>query len=175
MTFKRKNIRLSRDNYVGKRAYFVTICCEHRRPALRDTKLVTQVIETLRRITAKDGFAVHAYCFMQDHVHLLLEGLIPESQLLDFVSRFKQQTAFESEAKGKAALWQFKFYDHILRRADAMDDVAWYIWMNPVRKGICRDPWDYPYSGSFTMPWKARARPVDSWMPPWKKREAKVS
>ena len=92
--------------------------------------------------------------------------------MLDFVYRFKQKTAFEYRRKFGVPLWQVKFYDHILRSDVAMEDVAWYIWMNPVRKGLSCDPWDYPHSGSFTMPWKKKAPAAEYWRPPWKKPPA---
>jgi putative transposase len=168
MPFPRKNIRLPAERYVGKRAYFITICCQDRRPALRDAKTVTRHLEIVDALAKQLAFAVHAYCFMPDHVHFLCEGLAPESDVLDFVNRFKQQTAFEYPSRGGAILWQFKFYDHILRRSDSMDNVAWYIWMNPVRKGLCAAPLDFPYSGSLTIPARERQCPAKNWVPPWK-------
>jgi hypothetical protein len=65
-------------------------------------------------------------------------------------------------------LWQKKFYDRILRERDSFDGVAGYIWMNPVRKGLCSDPREYPYSGSFAVDWKKMMRPLESWVPEWK-------
>lgn len=124
MPFVRKNVRLAGDNYCGRRSYFVTICCHQRKPLLRESEIASRQVELLSEIAAQLGFAVHAYCFMPDHVHLLLEGLAPESQLLKFVNRLKQRTAFEYRLKRRGTLWQVKFYDHILRRGDAMDGVA---------------------------------------------------
>ena len=168
MPFIRKNIRLPEENYVGKRAYFLTLCRHRRKKLLRDEGTVEGALRALTNLARSMEFAVHAYCFMPDHVHLLCEGLTAESRLLGFVSRFKQRTAFEYLQKNGAALWQFKFYDHILRGSDSVDRVAWYIWMNPVRKGLCGGPLDYPFSGSLTIPWKSRAGGQD-WIPPWKK------
>jgi putative transposase len=172
MTFPRKTIRLPRANYTGKRLYFVTICCSNRQPIFGDVNLVTNCVEMLRACATLTQFAIHAYCFMPDHVHLLMDGQASGSRLVNFVSRFKQLTAFDFRRKSNRSLWQSKYYDHILRSDVAMEDVAWYIWMNPVRKGLSRDPWDYPYSGSFTMPWKKKAPAAECWRPPWKKPTA---
>ena len=49
-------------------------------------------------------------------------------------------------------LWQQSFYDHALRKAEDVLDVAAYIFENPVRAGIVDDPADYPWSGSLV--WK---------------------
>ncbi len=107
---------------------------------------------------------------MPDHVHLLVEGANDGSDLLGFVGRFKQQTGFEFERKTKRRLWQFKYYDHILRKSARADSVAWYIWQNPVRKGLCIAPSDYPFSGSLTKYGNAllRSSGQSTWLPPWK-------
>jgi hypothetical protein len=88
---------------------------------------------------------------------------------LDFVGRFKQQSAHSLKGGSHREVWQRYFYDHILRPRDSADTVAWYIWMNPVRKGLCVQPEDWPFSGSFTLDWKRTPRPEGAWRPPWKK------
>ena len=45
-------------------------------------------------------------------------------------SRFYLQTTSDP-------LWQKKFYDYILRPEDSPEQVAWYIWLNSIRKGLC--------------------------------------
>ena len=71
-----------------------------------------------------------------------------------FIKNLKLTTSREYRKRFRTTLWQKKFYDHILRPRDEPAGVAGYIWMNPVRKGLCEDPWQYPYSGSFVMDWK---------------------
>jgi putative transposase len=170
MIFLRKKIRLPSPNYSGKRIYFVTMCTRDRRPALRDACLVGGMLEVMRDLSRRHEFAVHAYCFMPDHLHLLCEGLSHDSQLLTFMGRFKQQTAFENRQGRGVPLWQPRFYDHILRKDSAMEDVAWYIWMNPVRKSLCGDPREYPFSGSLTLLGERRPSLSAHWTPPWKLR-----
>jgi len=168
MTLPRKNIRLPQENYLGERAYFLTICCDRRQPFLEDPQTVSRLLEILTEEATRKQFVVHAYCFMPDHAHLLVEGTSPESKLPSFLNIFKQKSAFEYRRKTGLFLWQLKCYDHILRRRETMEKVAAYIWMNPVRKGLVREPWDFPFSGSLTMPWKHNSLPIDAWVPPWK-------
>ncbi len=52
---------------------------------------------------------------------------------------------------------------------NAAEDVAWYIWMNPVRRGLCREPREFRFSGSFTLPWRSKKSGNSSWTPPWKR------
>ena len=170
MKFARKNIRLPVGNYLGKRDYFVTVCCRMRRPLLTGDETACFVLDQLRCLAARAGFAIQAYCLMPDHLHLLAEGLCDQCDLLQFVSGFKQKTAYEYRRRTGQELWQFKFYDHILRRGDAKEDVAWYIWMNPVRRGLCTEPGEFLHAGSFTGLGPKREKTTPEWMPPWRKQ-----
>jgi putative transposase len=164
-----KNIRLRQDQYTGVRLYFVTVCCHKRRSAFENSETACSAIEILRETASHHRFEVHAYCFMPDHLHILAEGATHQSNLIEFVHRFKQSTAFAYRQKYCKVLWQSRFYDHILRFGEAVHDVAWYVWLNPVRQGLCRNPYDYPFSGSLSFSWKSEeSRNVEKWVPPWK-------
>jgi REP-associated tyrosine transposase len=164
----RKRPRLGRKTYRGRGWFFVTACCEGRRPVFADPHFALRLIDRLRSLASVHGFHVHAFCVMPDHVHLLVEGAEDASDLLVFMARFKHQTAHESRRGLGGRLWQRSFYDHVLRPDESPSGVAWYIWLNPVRKGLCRAPEDYPFSGSFTVDWKRSSRPPKPWEPPWK-------
>ncbi len=108
---------------------------------------------------------------MPDHVHILAAAAADGSNLVKFIESLKQTTAIEFARRTRGnRLWQFKYYDRILRASDPPDRVAWYIWLNPVRAGLCLAPNDYPFLGSFTeigaRLLKGAAAP--EWTPPWK-------
>jgi REP-associated tyrosine transposase len=169
VSFHRKNIRLTPRDYIGKRIYFITICCEKRRPIFANEPLGHWLATRLLGAAIREDFAIHAYCIMPDHLHPLLEGLHENCDLVRFISSFKQETEFIYQKRFGRQLWQSKYYDHVLRKAEATDAVAWYIWLNPVRKGLCAAPQHYPLSGSLTMTnWKERCAPAHLWFPPWK-------
>jgi putative transposase len=168
VSFQRKKIRLSSSRYSGKQIYFVTLCCENRQPAFTNESLGRWLVTELSKSAAEQGFAIHAYCVMPDHVHILVEGMTDTCDLVRFISFFKQQTAFYYKKKFGRQLWQSRYYDHILRKAVATDAVAWYIWLNPVRKGLCSAPQDYSLSGSLTLDWRSRCSSSHAWLPPWK-------
>lgn len=168
MVSLQKNIRLPADRYQGERWHFVTICCAERRRVFAHAKHASWIVEELRRHAAAHNFSVHAYCAMPDHLHGLAAGTGATSNLLKFVKSLKQKTGYEFRKMFRRDLWQKKFYDHILRKDDAIDRVAGYIWMNPVRAGICDDPREYAYSGSFTIDWTKGMAPIGEWVPPWK-------
>src|SRR5215475_4057144 len=144
----RKDIRLPFQKYVGKQIYFVTICCHDGKPLFSDAKLANWAIENLLATARTASFSVHAYCVMPDHVHLLVEGLVENCDLLRFISLFKQKTGFTYKKTVGRHLWQSKYYDHILRHAEELESIAMYIWLNPVRKNLCIAPQEYAHSGS---------------------------
>jgi putative transposase len=167
--FHRKNKRLTPPSYVGRGIYFVTVCCEKRCPVFVTESAGTWLVKWLTRCAAQHEIAVHAYCVMPDHLHVLAEGTNENCDLVRFVSEFKQQTGYLYQRKAKKRLWQARYYDHVLRKPEDTEAVAWYIWTNPVRKGICAAPQEYPLSGSLTMDWRRRCAPTKIWTPVWRR------
>jgi putative transposase len=165
-------MRLSRDQYIGQRIYFVTICAERRRPIFKDTNRCTVAIDALRKISVSKKFLVHAYCLMPDHVHFLVEGQTPIPNLVNFIASWKQTTGYLFRNDLPSRFWQRRFHDYILRKANESEAIAWYIWLNPVRKNMVATPEQYPHSGSFTVEWPkvaiAPRAPSLHWLPPWK-------
>ena len=73
--FHHKNIRLPADRYIGKQWSFVTVCCANRRKFFTAPEICSWFLGIVRRDASTHNFAIHAYCLMPDHVHLLLQGL----------------------------------------------------------------------------------------------------
>jgi putative transposase len=164
----RKDIRLPDNNYIGGRIYFVTVCCECRVPFFRPPDHCKIAIEALKRVSDSMHFLIHAYCIMPDHTHILAEGSAPDANLTRFVAQWKQSTGYLLREITGTPIWQRRFYDHVLRKATDSEEVAWYIWMNPVRKGMVAEPKQYPFSGSFAVEWPKMPLADTRWQPPWK-------
>ena len=175
VTEARKRIRLAEENYLGWRACFITLCCHDRLPFFRDAGRATALINHLRGLSAQMAFWVHAYCVMPDHVHILVEGQRAECNLVRFVQKLKMVSAFAERKRSGRQLWQRSFYDHIVRPRESHESIAWYIWMNPVRKGYVAEPERYPFSGSLTCEWKQSPKPAFPWTPPWHASAGKQS
>ena len=165
-----KDIRLCPENYLGCRWYFVTVRAHDRVDYLRGKAFCDWVLRVLKEESARHLFFVKAFCLMPDHLHLLLQGSSLNADLLKFMNGFKQRTSHGFWVRNKKELWQVSFYDHILRDEDAPGDVAWYIWLNPMRAGLVKKAEDYPYSGPFVGDWSVVEAPNRTWAPPrvWK-------
>ena len=162
-----KNIRLPPSGYRGKQQYFVTLCCAARRRIFITSKACHWLTEILRSESTSRAFAIHAYCLMPDHLHFLAEGLLPSSDLMNFVLTFKLKTTRAYHQKQAQPLWQKKFFDHVVRPNEHIEPIAFYILMNPVRKGLSRAIGEYPFAGSFTQMPAITASPPQIWSPPW--------
>ena len=148
--YPRKNVRLDFKNYVGPIAIFVTLCCHNRRPYFANADLCNFTLEILRETAATRDFAVHAYCFMPDHLHVLVEGLSPSSDFLNCIKTFKLRSSRKFIQLNGTPLWQEKFVDHILRQTESFESVCLYIWSNPIRANLANELGTYRFAGSFT-------------------------
>jgi putative transposase len=166
--FRRKRNRLDRRRYLGRQWYFVTVCVEGRKPMLAKDAVTDLLLKILGEKCAKHSFNVYAYCFMPDHVHLECVGMSPDSDLIALIRDWKGVAQRELRRQEIHHFWQKGFYDHILREGDDANQVAWYIFNNPVRKELVADPHNWPYSGSWMFDWKKISAPVKQWVPPWR-------
>jgi putative transposase len=94
------------------------------------------------------GCIIPVYCFMPDHLHVLLQGISPKADLWSAMVRFKQRTGFWLKRNRPAVRWQKDFHDRVVRREDNLADHVRYIVNNPVRAGIARDWREYPHIGT---------------------------
>ena len=143
--------RLPSFDYVGLYRYSVTICTFRRQRVFLNDACVDLVCTQLRIAAVENDFAIVAYCFMPDHVHLLPEGQTDGSDFLRFMRSFKQRSAFHWKQRYRGQLWQRGYIERVLRDEEDSFKLARYIFENPLRAGLVRVPEEYPYSGSFVM------------------------
>ncbi|MGB9722132.1 MAG: REP-associated tyrosine transposase, partial [bacterium] len=145
----KKRIRLKDFDYKGFYRYFVTLCTANKREIFTNIEQVDWLICVLRKKSKSFGFKVWAYCFMPEHLHLLVEGIKEDSDFRKFIGQYKQATAYYYKKIKGQKLWQIGYYEHILRKDEDTISTAKYIWGNPVRRGLASDYKDYELLGSF--------------------------
>jgi putative transposase len=111
--------------------------------------LVTAIVAQMTHAAETWRFAILAYCFMPDHLHLLVEGAGEDANLVRFAHAMKLRTGYEYRRVSPEPLWQKGYFEHVLRDEELTPVVARYILGNPVRAGLCAEPTDYPFSGSL--------------------------
>ena len=146
----RKKIRLPLAEYDRGHAFSITIASHGKYPWFRlYPKLCDAGVSILRDSASAMKINVFAWCFMPHHVHFLLQG----KGIVDLMRNFKGKMTPPARAvEPGRRLWQRSFFDHALRKEESLTDVARYIWENPVRAGIVKEPKDYAWSGSEVWP-----------------------
>ncbi len=142
-------------DYRDRYRYFVTICTDSKKNVfVENDQLIAKMISFLARTGEKQYFTTWVYCFMPDHLHLLVEGVNEHSDLKNFIKEFKQKTGYwftHEEASAGEKLWQPGYYEHVLRKEEDTSEVLRYILNNPVRKELVAHYLDYQYSGSLAL------------------------
>ena len=140
-------------DYRGRHAYFLTFCTDRRVPLFTSRTVVDLVLGSFRQAAVVWSMAIVAYCFMPDHLHLLVEGRSDDSSLLDFVRMAKQRSGYAYARSFRTRLWQRYGYERVLRSDEERFFVAAYVVANPVRAGLADDVRQYPFVGSdvYTM------------------------
>lgn len=149
---KRKRIRLNRDLYgEPQRIFSITLSTLHRQSLFTVQDMTTEFVESLRNSASRYDLSILIYCFMPDHVHLLVQNG-EHSDLIRFINSYKSWTTKVAWKYGfEGSVWQRSFYDHILRNDESVERHIRYIIENPVRAGIA-DTWiEHPYTGSFAF------------------------
>jgi putative transposase len=145
-TWWRKRNRLERGLYRGPAAFSVTIATCQQQSVFTDATSVDWYRKMLEDAARNTGFSLLAYCFMPDHLHLLVEAS-DGSDLARFMKAFKQASSFDHKQRTGRLLWQRSYYDHVLRGSDELQPAIEYILGNPVRAGLVQDPAAYPFTG----------------------------
>jgi len=156
---RRKKIRLDPTVYreVG-RAYSITIGTAPRRDVFNDLPFARACIDELRGVAARTSARIYAYCFMSDHVHLLI-GVPERWSLPEVVSEWKSRCyTVWRKARARRTFWQRSFYDHAIRADEDFRTAAEYVLNNPVRAGLVTRFQDYELCGSFEFELYGAAR-----------------
>ena len=103
--------------------------------------------DQLLRTSTECGVETVAYCFMPNHLHLLVEGPSDDSELVAFCRLARQRLAHAYARCTSRPLWQPGYWEHVLREGDTSEACALYIFGNPLRKKLAQSIGDYPYSG----------------------------
>lgn len=131
----RKYIR----NYVPGGTYFFTQVTEKRIPYLGSEENSYALFEVIKKVQISMPFELLAYCFLPDHIHLLIK--LPD-QDSDFSYRTREvKRLFTVFLRKKAndlnlKIWQDRFWEHTIRDEKDMKIHFDYIHYNPVKHGL---------------------------------------
>jgi putative transposase len=134
--------------YVGKHHYFLTFCTNGKARFFIDAAKVDLARTQILRGASECQFALTAYCFMPDHVHLIASGTAENSDVKRMIARAKQYSGFHFKRKFGLSLWQRYGFERVIRDDMELACTIGYIVANPVRAGLASHPSLYPHLGS---------------------------
>jgi putative transposase len=101
----------------------------------------------LSRLLPRADSRLHAYCFMTNHVHLLLTAAKTDGCALLMKGIGQLYAQYINKRYGRSGyLWQGRFKSCLVQSEDYVLACYRYIELNPVRAGIARRPDEYPWS-----------------------------
>lgn len=149
-------------------AHFLTFSCYQRRSFLEPDDNKKIFIENLGRSRDRLGFLLYAYVVVPEHVHLLLwpgEGGASIAQILQSVKQ-PVSARLRNRVGLPPAFWLAGGgHDRDVRSAKTVLSIMDYIHNNPVERGLCRTPLDYPWSSAAWYEDRTGPLVVDPWCP----------
>ena len=121
--------------------YFVTLCVKGRKPVLADPRFAEVLFRLFSRL---DHWVHEAWVIMPDHLHVLLGPKSRIFHLSDWSHYVKRVTQKEFSGDWK---WQKGIFDHLLRSWETGVSTWSYLQNNPVRAGLVRNWWEWPFFG----------------------------
>jgi len=101
----------------------------------------------LRQLSLKSQCAVHAYCLMPNHVHILATPARTDSCAVLMKELSQRYAHYFNDKYGRTGtLWEGRFHSCVAESARYALACYRYIELNPVRAGIVLHPGLYPWS-----------------------------
>ena len=153
-------------------SWFFTLVTENRRPIFAAPENVAVLREAFRTVKVKRPFLLDAIVIMPDHLHCI--WTLPPGDA-DFATRWRLiKTWFTKhwvpeelltpnaarKKKHEQAIWQHRYWEHLLRNEDDYTRHVEYIHYNPVKHGNVSAPGKWEYS-SFQRFVKDGVYPAD--------------
>jgi Transposase and inactivated derivatives len=137
----------------GTYFFTVTLVDRHSDVLVREIVLLRQAITQCKR---RHPFRIDAWVVLPDHMHCL--WTLPPSEA-DFAKRWKviksyfsrrlpegDPRSFSQRRRGQRSLWQYRYWEHLIRDQDDYERHFDYIHINPVKHGLVAAVQDWPFS-----------------------------
>lgn len=100
----------------------------------------------LQAASEKHDFKIHAFCLLDNHVHLILEPVgAPISSCIHAFS-FRYAQYFNKRHRRRGYLYQGRYKSILIEDGQYLKRLIRYIHLNPVEGGLCKDPQGYKWS-----------------------------
>ena len=137
--------------------YFFTVVTHRRQPLFSTLRNVNLLRTALRRVMSRHPFRIDAMVVLPDHLHAiwtlpaddwafdrrwrLIKGAVTRG-----VSAGPASDNTSRKRRGERAVWQRRFWEHLIRDQADFNRHMDYIHYNPVHHGLVDNPGAWPYS-----------------------------
>jgi len=125
-------------------AYHLVLPTHNSKPLFESVSNCNNLAYLIFETSYLHKYSLFAFCIMPDHVHILCQ---PGNILVcHFVNLLRFRFEYVLTKSGHEGLvWQPDFKEQPLPE-DEIKDTAVFVFENPVRGGLVRDAFDYPFS-----------------------------
>lgn len=139
--------------------YHVTLRGNHQQPIFQDDADRRLLHRIVARAIERFSVRVHAYCWMTNHIHLLVQvGQDPLAHpMRQIAAEFAR--AMQARVPTTGHFFERRYHAVLVEVETYLKALVRYIHLNPVEAGMVRDPAQYPWSshcaylGRQTEPW----------------------
>ena len=126
--------------------YHVTLRGNHRQDIFRDPADRSTLDAIVRSASERTGARVLAYCWMTNHVHLVVQvDCQPLDRLMQPVGS-KYARYFQRGTGTTGHLFERRYHAVLVNHEHQLLHVVRYVHFNPVRAGLVAAPGEYPWS-----------------------------
>jgi putative transposase len=167
---------------IFRKHLFFTLVTHNRRPLLCQPENINLLRDSFKKVMTKHPFIIDAIAILPDHLHCLWT-LPPQDA--DFSTRwrlikswFSRRCALQyqgdvsasRQSKQEKAIWQRRFWEHLIRNEQDFINHVDYVHYNPVHHGLASFPKDWQYSsfhryvqrGVYDVDWGGKKLVFDS-------------
>lgn len=140
--------------------YFFTVVTHGRRPILTYPQVRQALREGIFQVRQSMPFSIEAWVLLPDHLHAI--WTLPEHDVR-YAARWAvikscvtkrcknlsgpgENVSLSRSRRKEGAVWQRRFWDHIIRDELDFHRHLDYLHWNPVKHGYAKTPMDWPYS-----------------------------
>lgn len=153
------------------RTYFVSATTYGRRSVFQSDRFAALFLELLKADREKERYKVHELVLMPDHFHVMLTPAFEVSleKVVQFIKGGFSYRA-KKELGTNLEIWQPGYNSHNVQNADDYHTHRDYIYQNPVKAGLCREPQEYRYSSA-----NPSIKELMDEAPPWLKPQIRAA
>lgn len=126
--------------------YHVTLRGNHQQPIFFQHEHREWLNEIVATAIERHGALVHGYCWMTNHVHLVVQvGQTPLGRIIQLIAgRYARKVQAQLETTGH--LFENRYHAKLVDEDEYLLALLRYVHLNPVEANLARSPLDYAWS-----------------------------